>query len=158
MLLLLALSAIDARADEAVGALAGTWRLISLQSESRDGKVTDLYGSPPLGQLIYDAAGHMSVHLLKPDLPKCGSLDRRACPDRQARAAFDNYLGYWGHYTVDLAKGTVTHVIEGASAPDWVGTTQVRHFRLWGNRLTLTTPLQRVGGRDAVQRLVWVRD
>lgn len=155
---LLAIIAVTTRADERDISVAGTWRLVSFQSETSDGKVTDLYGSPPLGQLIYDASGHMSVHLLKPDLPKCGTLDRRVCPDRQARSAFDNYLGYWGRYQIDQRKGTVTHIVDGASVPDWVGTSQERFFKLSGNRLTLTTPPQKVGGVDSVQRLVWVRE
>jgi hypothetical protein len=157
-LALLAMVTVITRADEKDISVAGTWRLVSLQSETSDGKVTDLYGSPPLGQLIYDASGHMSVHLLKPDLPKCGSLDRRVCPDRQARSAFDNYLGYWGRYRIDQKRGTVTHIVDGASVPDWVGTSQERFFKLSGNRLTLTTPPQKIGGMDSVQRLVWVRE
>jgi hypothetical protein len=96
-LTLLAMIAVNTRADERGISVAGTWRLVSFQSQTSDGKVTDLYGSPPLGQLIYDASGHMSVHLLKPDLPKCGTLDRRLCPDRQARSVFDNHIQFCRH-------------------------------------------------------------
>jgi hypothetical protein len=137
--------------------LVGTWRLISYKSVTADGTVTDLYGSTPLGQLIYDGAGHMSVHLLKADLPKCGTADRRKCPDREARIAFDNYLGYWGRYQIDASANKVTHYLEGASIPDWVGTSQVRSFTLEGTHLTLKTPSMKIGGIDAVQTLIWER-
>lgn len=142
------------RADDSV---VGTWRLISVKSRAADGTVRDLYGPTPAGQLIYDGTGNMSVHLLKPDLPKCATLDRRQCPDREARSAFDNYFGYWGHYRVNLGTSTVTHHIDGASVPDWVNTSQDRHFKLEGNLLTLTTPSMKVAGVDTVQILVWER-
>ena len=71
--------------------------------------------------------------------------------------AFDNYFGYWGHYQVNPATGTVTHHIDGASVPDWVDTSQDRQFKLEGNRLTLTTPSMQVAGVDTVQILVWER-
>jgi Lipocalin-like domain len=137
--------------------VVGTWQLVSCKSEAADGTVRDLYGPKPAGQLIYDAHGHMSVHLLKPDLPMCGTLDRRQCANTAARAAFDNYFGYWGSYKLDTASGTVTHYIEGASVPDWVNTTQVRRFAVQGGRLTLTTSRTKVAGIDTVQTLTWER-
>lgn len=146
------------RADNnSAPSLVGSWHLVSYKSRTADGTVTDLYGSTPLGQLIYDAAGHMSVHLLKPDLPKCGTLDRRKCPDSEARTAFDNYLGYWGRYQVNAGAKAVTHYIDGASVPDWVGTSQERFFKLEGARLTLTTPSMKIGGIDTIQTIVWER-
>jgi len=158
-ILLLAIALLGAisapcRADDSV---VGTWRLVSFKSRATDGTMRDLYGPRPAGQLIYDGAGHMSVHLLKPDLPKCATLDRRKCPDRVAREVFDNYFGYWGHYQVDVSTSTVTHHIEGASVPDWANTSQERHFKLERNLLTLTTPTMQVAGVDTVQILVWER-
>jgi hypothetical protein len=99
----------------------------------------------------------MSVHLLKPDLPKCGTLDRRKCPDREARTAFDNYLGYWGRYQVNAEAKAVTHHLDGASVPDWVGTSQERFFKVEGTRLTLTSPSMKIAGIDAIQTIVWER-
>ena len=138
-------------------ALVGTWTLVSDKQVKPDGSSVDLYGVSPLGQLIYDAEGHMSVHLLMPDLPKCGTQDRRKCSDAAARAAFDNYLGYWGHYQVSPDGRTVVHTIEGASAPDWIGTSQARFFELKDGTLTLTTPMQMIGGVQSKAVLVWVR-
>lgn len=99
----------------------------------------------------------MSVHLLKPDLPKCGTQDRRKCPDEQARLAFDNYGGYWGRYEVKAPEKVVFHHVDGASAPDWVGTSQKRFVDLTGNRLTIRTPPQQIGGVESVVVLVWER-
>jgi lipocalin-like protein len=138
--------------------LIGTWKLISDKQVKADGSSSDLYGASPLGQLIYDSNGHMSVHLLTPDLTKCGTQDRRKCSDSAARSAFDNYLGYWGRFKVSANSKSVMHIIEGASAPDWIGTSQVRFFELSGDRLTLTTPIQQIGGVESKTVLVWQRE
>ena len=137
--------------------LVGTWRLVSDKQVTADGASSDLYGPHPLGQLIYDAAGHMSVHLSMSDLPKCGTQDRRKCPDSAARTAFDNYLGYWGRFKLSSDGKSITHMIEGASAPDWIGTSQERLFDLSGDRLTIATPLQSIGGIVSKSVLVWER-
>jgi Lipocalin-like domain len=128
------------------------------QASEADGSSSDLYGAAPLGQLIYDSHGHMSVHLATPDLTKCGTLDRRKCPDGAARSAFDNYLGYWGHFKVTAGGKSVMHIIEGASTPDWIGTSQERFFELSGDRLTLTTPMQQIAGVESKTVLVWQRE
>ena len=144
-------------AEDLAQSVIGTWRLVSCKLERSDGSVSDLYGPSPLGVLMYDNTGHMSVHLLKPDLPKCGTQDRRKCPDAQARLAFDNYGGYWGRYEVNASEKVVFHHVEGASAPDWIGTSQKRFIAVAGNRLTITTPPQQVGGVESVLTLVWER-
>jgi hypothetical protein len=132
--------------------------LISDKQVKADGSSSDLYGASPLGQLVYDSLGNMSVHLLMPDLPKCGTLDRRKCPDSATRSAFDNYLGYWGHFNVSADGKSLMHIIEGASVPDWVGTSQQRFFELSGDRLTLTTPMQQIAGVESKTVLVWQRE
>src|SRR5271154_2509945 len=81
------LSANDVYAATPSTSLVGTWKLISDKQVKADASSTDLYGSPPLGQLIYDSLGGMSVHILTPGLPKCGTLDRRKCPESAARSA-----------------------------------------------------------------------
>ncbi len=47
--------------------------------------------------------------------------------------------------------------IEGASAPDWIGTSQKRFIEVSGNKLTITTPPQPIGGVESVVVLVWER-
>jgi hypothetical protein len=95
LILVLAIAVVatlPALADDLSKSLIGSWRLVAAKSKAVDGTVLDhLYSSGPL---IYDGGGHMSVQLLKPSLTKCGTIDRRKCPDAVARAAFDNYLGY----------------------------------------------------------------
>ena len=53
------------------------------------------------------------------------------------REAFLAYAAYFGTYTVDATKGTVTHHVEGSLIADYTGTDQVRPFRIEGDRLII---------------------
>jgi hypothetical protein len=59
-----------------------------------------------------------------------------------AEAARAEYVGsatYFGTYTVDTTAHTVTHAVEGAWLPDWIGRRLVRRYRFDGpNRLELS--------------------
>jgi hypothetical protein len=144
-------------ADELATSLIGTWQLVSYQHEQSDGSVVELYGQSPRGVLIYDETGHMSVHIVKRNLPKCGTIDRRKCSDAKARIAFDAYVGYWGRYEVKAAQSSVFHHVEGASWPDFIGISQKRFIAVSGDRLTITTPPMQIGGLERVGVLVWER-
>ena len=41
--------------------------------------------------------------------------------DEARAAAYRRYLGYYGPFVVDEAKGIVTHIVDGSSNPSWVG-------------------------------------
>jgi len=138
--------------------LVGTWSLVSLEARSTGGETRYPFGRTARGQLVYDAAGHMSAHVMNPDRAPFASADPSQVTDAELRAAvMGGYLGYCGTYTLDLTRGVVTHHVQGAIVPNWVGGDQVRYFRLDGDRLTITTPPQRVGGEDLTTVLVWER-
>ena len=122
----------------------GTWRLVSFVARGADGRETHTYGSDAHGLLMYDKDGRMSVHVARSDQGPVKSND-------------DGYLGYFGRYTVDERAGTVTHHIEGASYPNFVGTDQQRHFTLENTRLVLTTPPGLTAGSDVTYVVIWER-
>lgn len=119
---------------------AGTWRLVSFAGRGADGRETAPYGPTPRGYLMYDGRGRMSAQIAHADArPLPGNDPRRASPE-EIRDAFDRYFGYFGTYDVDESAATVTHHIEGASFPNWIGTDQRRFFTREGDRLVLATP------------------
>jgi hypothetical protein len=71
-------------------------------------------------------------------------------------AAFDGYYAYFGKWTVDAAKGTVTHHIQQSLFPAERGEEGVRHFELDGDHLTLTARTHEMG-EDHERKLVWER-
>lgn len=137
--------------------LAGTWRLVSFESRDEAGTATHQMGPDAIGQLMYDAAGNMSVHLMQPERTRFASGDRLEGTDKEVRMAFEGYHAYFGRYSVDTDAHTVTHRVMGSSFPNLVGSAQVRVFALEGDRLTLSTPPIRAGGRSITSVLVWER-
>lgn len=120
--------------------LVGTWRFISLVGRSSKGEVYYPYGENLFGRLMYDAKGHMSVLLMRPDRPKFASGDMMKGTPDEIKAAFEGFDAYCGTYEVDAEKGTVTHHVQGSKFPNWVGTDQVRFFEVSGDQLRITAP------------------
>jgi hypothetical protein len=81
--------------------------------------------------------------------------DQAPQTDDVRAAAYRRYLGYWGPFIVDVAGGTVTHVVEGSSNPSWVGTRQLRYYELSPDNSQLTLSLR--DGARTTQSLVWKR-
>jgi hypothetical protein len=135
--------------------LVGTWNLVSFYAQGPSGKTSYPFGRKAQGRLIYEANGRMAVQLMNPDRPRFASGDLLLTSEAEVRAAFDGYAAYYGSYSLDQGQGILVHHIEAAHLPNWVGTDQVRHFELQGNRLTLKGDLER-GGQEVVS-LVWER-
>src|SRR3990167_5303780 len=101
--------------------LVGTGKPVSSEERAASGKpVTPLdYGPNPVGILMYDDTGHMSVHAMRRGRPRLGSDDIHRATPEQAKAAFVGYNGYFGTYEVDQRAGVVIHHVEGSLIPDW---------------------------------------
>jgi hypothetical protein len=106
---------------------------------------------------MYDKGGRMSVHIAHSEqMPLESEESFRGSPE-ELKDAFDKYFGYFGRYTVDENAGTVTHHVEGASHPNYVGMDQRRFFTWQGNRLVLSTRLERAEGADVKYVAMWER-
>ncbi|MEO1288607.1 MAG: lipocalin-like domain-containing protein [Chloroflexota bacterium] len=130
-------------------ALIGTWRLISQETEFADGSREFARGENPDGILMYDALGNMSVHLVRSDDPLILHTDLT-----QFDTAMGQYHGYFGTYEINETEQIVYHNIVGSAFPLYRGTRQVRHFRLEGNRLYLSSGAT-IAGDDTKRFLIW---
>ncbi len=63
-----------------------------------------------------------------------------------------------GTFSVDAEAGDVTHHLEVASIPNWVGTDHLRMFEFGDGTLRLSTPPIMIDGVAAVSVLLWRRD
>ena len=106
--------------------LVGTWRFVEITDFDSTGAPVQYYGDKPCGFIIYTTSGQVSVQIAK-----CPS------PDQAPTDLAATYNGYFGTYTVNEARGTVTHLVEGGSAPDYIGTPQQRPFKIKGDTLVL---------------------
>ena len=139
--------------------LVGTWKLVAIEERNAQGElVTPLdYGADPIGLLIYDATGHMSVHAMRRGRPRLPSDDVHLAPAELAKAAFTGYGAYFGTYTVDERAGIVVHHVQGSLIPNWEGGDQRRRFTLTGDKLVLEPPEIQARGEKRTRRLTWQR-
>jgi hypothetical protein len=138
--------------NEAQG-LVGAWRLLSV--ETRDEKGELVRRGERTGYLLYSPGGYMSVSFMKEGRPVFKSGDIRGGSVEEKIAAINGYVSYAGRYTVQ--DDTVVHHIEVSLFPNWVGVSQERMFTFEGSRLTLSTQLMLVGGKQLSTHLVWER-
>ena len=135
----------------------GTWKLISFESRLSSGEVRHPLGPEPIGRIIYDGKGNMAVILTRSDRSSMASPDKKRASLQEKGAALDSFEAYFGTYDVDEARQVVTHHVEGALFPNWVGTAQERFYLFAGDRLELSTAPIAYGGDTAEAVLVWQR-
>lgn len=138
--------------------IVGTWRLVSYVRTDSAGAVHPYWDDRPNGLIIYTADGHVAAQLYDSRRPPVGHPWERATPEA-ARTAFVGLVTYFGTYALDSAAGTVTHSVEGAMAPDWIGSTLVRAYRFLGPDRVELRVTQDARGQRVVNgaALVWER-
>ena len=109
---------------------------------------------------MYDSDGWMSVQIVsdpKPPVPLESSRESfLASPPSEKVMAINGYYAYYGTWTVDASKATITHHIQQSLYPGERGESGERHFLLDGNRLTLLAKAHEMG-EDHQRKLVWER-
>ncbi|MDX1617014.1 MAG: lipocalin-like domain-containing protein [Candidatus Promineifilaceae bacterium] len=126
--------------------LLGAWELRSLRAMSPEGEISYPWGENLSGMLIYLPDGVMTAVLMQSGRPNLGSgLGDR--PAEEMRAILQGFDAYCGTYSLDMEAGIVTHHVEAARAPEWVGSHQIRYFELEGDLLSIRTePMPLYGG------------
>jgi hypothetical protein len=77
-------------------ALTGTWRLVDFSDWDAAGNLRQVYGPAPVGYVVYDATGHLSVHIMRtPPAPPFAAGPGEPT-EAELRGAFDAYVGYFG--------------------------------------------------------------
>ncbi len=111
----------------------GTWQLVSQTMISKAGDPIDARGVNPVGMLIYQPNGWMSVQLMRRERRSGLSLNSLS-------TAMSEYLGYFGTFVADEQAQSVTHFVIGSSFPDYVNTQQLRYYQFEddGDTLILT--------------------
>jgi hypothetical protein len=132
--------------------LIGAWTLASMQFVFDDnGERVEIYGPHPAGVIVLTAQGRM-VGIIT-----AGAETQRANTD--ATALLRGMLAYSGPYRIEGDKFITS--VDIAWHPSWIGTEQVRFFRVAGDRLTITTApqtLSRHGDRMGRGILEWRRE
>jgi hypothetical protein len=121
--------------------LVGTWDFIIAEITAADGKKTLPFGDHPKGQIIFTADGHFSQVHVSGGLPKIAGNNRLNGTDADNRAIVQGTLAFFGTYSVDEAKKTVTFNIAASTYPNAEGTSQTRTIdRLTADEFVNTNP------------------
>jgi hypothetical protein len=135
----------------------GSWELEKYSAILSDGVLSYPLGEAAVGWGTYSPDGRMSAHLMRSDREPFGAGRRPGVDDIAADlivAAASGYIGYCGRYVVDPATQIVSHAVECALIPDWVGTTMVRSYTFIGDDQLILCPPPR---GPVVSELRWRR-
>jgi hypothetical protein len=149
----------EPRQNDVAEKLVGAWRLVSV--EGTDATFHFAFDHPT-GIITYDRSGWMSVQIDIKGIRKAFVNGPAAGTDDEKVAAFDNYIAYYGTYTLDLKAQTITHHVEDATPPNLRGVNNVRWFEfLDDDRLLLIPREDGKGGvidrKNATYKLLWER-
>ena len=112
--------------------IVGTWRLLSYVAEVQaSGEKLPVMGEKPDGYVTFLPGGRVFFMLT-------GEGRKPGKSDRERAELLDTLVAYTGTYSV--AGDTWTTSVDVAWNPEWIGTKQVRTFKLEGNRLDVLTP------------------
>lgn len=125
---LVAQPSFGAEADKVVG----TWKLVSYEVEVQaTGQKGPVMGEKPTGYVTFLPEGRVFFVLT-------GEARKPAKTDQERAELLSTLVAYTGTYSLEGDKWTTN--VEVAWNPEWVGTKQVRSFKLDGNRLAVLTP------------------
>ncbi|HET7459028.1 MAG TPA: lipocalin-like domain-containing protein [Gemmatimonadaceae bacterium] len=122
-------------ADDAGGGgrgLVGVWRVERFCLVDSIGRRTEPYGQHPVGYFVYAPTGQLSIQVMHtPAVPRFASGSDSTPTAAERRAMQESYLGYFGTYTV-TSDSTVVHHVAGGTLPSYIGTDQMRPYRISG--------------------------
>jgi hypothetical protein len=144
----------SALADDAEKAVLGNWKLVSFFTEDVQTKERkNIFGEHPDGFIGFTPGRFFAI---------VNAEGRKApqTPEEQA-AAYRTVVAYTGNWRLEGEK-FITKV-DAAWNPGWMGTDQVRFWRVEGNKLVITTAptaIPNASGADRmmVGHLVWEKE
>jgi len=112
-------------------------------------------GEDPVALLIYDQSGHFAAQFMRrdrsiavPDGPNDAKNNSRAQ---------SGYDAYFGTYTIDDERGTVTQHLLGALSRENVGMVLTRAMEVRGNTLVIRLETNAADGTPVIRTLTWAR-
>jgi len=139
-------------------ALIGSWQLLSREDITAAGErlIEPSLGADPFGLLFYDSKGNFGAQFMKRvrETSAAETLPQAAPNNSRAQGGYD---AYFGTYTVDDAKGTVTQRLVGALSGENVGQVLTRSMSVVGDELAIRVATATASGMPVVRTLRWRR-
>ncbi|MET8947905.1 lipocalin-like domain-containing protein [Streptomyces sp. NPDC004542] len=134
--------------------LEGSWALVAWEQRYEDGRVVTPMGSDPAGVITY-TGGRMQCVMARRSRSPFVTGGQWDASQAERATAYDECMAYAGSYTVDGDE--VSHHVDIALFPNWVGGVQRRRARLDGDRLELVADLDQGTPQARSAHLVWRR-
>jgi hypothetical protein len=132
--------------------LVGTWKLAAWQVQYVGEEPKEPFGAKPNGRLIVAPDGYWSVIIAK--------ADRKPATNNAERAALlRSMVAYTGKFTVEGDK--ITSSTDIAWNEVNTGRTQIRYFKMEGDKLVIRSPEQAsvlTPGKRVTTTLTWERE
>ena len=95
--------------------IVGAWSLVSIISETEDGKRGEPFGTAPKGVMIFSSDGHFSLFQSRAEIPKIAANDRAKATPEEAQAIVASAIAYYGTYSIDEASKVMSVELEAAN-------------------------------------------
>jgi hypothetical protein len=99
-------------------AIVGAWTLVSITSETDDGKKADVFGPFPKGIMIFTNDGHFSLFQCSPDIPQIAAKDRTKATAEEAQNIVAMSIAYYGTYSIDEQTKVMTVNLGASTYPN----------------------------------------
>jgi hypothetical protein len=100
--------------------------------------------------MMADANGRFSITVVRSDLLKFASNNRRSGTPDEIKAIVQGSIAYFGTYSIDEATHVLTVNIEGSTFPNFTDGTQTRILSFEGDEVTYFNPTPSMGGSAKV--------
>jgi Lipocalin-like domain len=138
--------------------IVGDWTLVSWVQTHADGSKNYRFGNNPKGINTFSPAGHFSLIILQPDLPKISSNDPMKPSAEEAEAIVRGSIAYYGTYSVDETSKTIDMQLDGTTLTNQLGRTQKRSIDLISaDEMRYSNPTAVGGGGAGKIEVVWKR-
>jgi hypothetical protein len=133
---------------------AGVWKLLdSVEINAQTGGISRPRGNHPSGILIYSIGGSMcAIVTAEGRVPLETDLEKYTMSSSKL---FHSLNSYGGTYQVNGNK--ITHKVQVASNPAWIGTDQIRSFQCNEDILIIDATITLPGQDATMVRLTWQR-
>jgi Lipocalin-like domain len=131
--------------------LLGCWSLLSFEQDTAAGAIQYPLGQDAEGSILYSPDGYVAVNIMRKG--RCSLVDNSFYSTEGLHFLNLPYLAYSGKYELDEDHSSVTHHVEIALYPEWIGVAQFRQISWLGDHLQLAA--NNASGNGGQARLVW---
>jgi hypothetical protein len=127
------------------------------RTSSGERRIEPGLGEDPVALLYYDATGHFAAQFMKRRRGEDAFAAPSGAPVPNNSRAQGGYDAYFGTYTVDDARGTVTQRLLGALSAENVGQVLTRSMTVDDDTLTIEVETAAPDGEPVTRTLLWRR-